>query len=147
MAEFDESKVINALHPEKVEIGKRYWFADTITSLKEFVEGDQQHGLVHILSNIRETAFPFEASATTNFALVYPYEEPSEELMSNRQMAEWVARGNGQYTSTHWTTVYTEHDYHKNYADDKVPDHYRICPWGSDEWVVPTVAIYERDCK
>ena len=25
MAQFDESKVINALHPEKVEVGKKYW--------------------------------------------------------------------------------------------------------------------------
>ena len=40
MAQFDESKVINTLHPEKAEIGKKYWYADNIASLKYYVERD-----------------------------------------------------------------------------------------------------------
>lgn len=41
MAEFDESKVINALHTDKAVIGKKYWFADDLISLKEIVEGNE----------------------------------------------------------------------------------------------------------
>lgn len=150
MAEFDESKVINGLHTDKAEVGKKYWFADNMTKLKGYIERDHRD-FVYVLGNIREDLdCPFAPSAidcAVFFAFVYPYEEPSEELMSNRQMAEWVTRGNGQYTSTYCDTAYTEHDYYKDYDDEKVPSKYRIRPWGSDEWVVPTVAIYERDCK
>lgn len=35
MAVFDESKVINALHKDKAEIGKKYWVSDNIVDLKK----------------------------------------------------------------------------------------------------------------
>lgn len=38
MAKFEESKVINALHPEKAEIGKRYWFSNDLIVLKKVVQ-------------------------------------------------------------------------------------------------------------
>ena len=38
MAKFNESKVINALHADKAEIGKRYWHADNLVRLKDDVE-------------------------------------------------------------------------------------------------------------
>ena len=40
MAQFDESKVINVLHPEKAKVGKKYWYSDSIMFLKEYVEQD-----------------------------------------------------------------------------------------------------------
>lgn len=38
--EFDESKVINTLHADKAVVGKKYFYADDISELKENVEGN-----------------------------------------------------------------------------------------------------------
>lgn len=41
MAKFEERKVINALHPEKAEVGKKYWCSDELLYLKEEVEKEK----------------------------------------------------------------------------------------------------------
>lgn len=149
MAEFDESKLITALHPEKAEVGKKYYFNDSLYLLKGTVEGETEIDTenVGILASVVDGVHPFEKMNGIFWEFIYPYEELPEELMSNRQFAEWIAKENGQYTAEHWNTIYTEHDYAKGHDEEKVPSDYRIRPWGSDEWVVPTVAIYLRDCK
>ena len=49
MAEFKEELVINALHTDKAEIGKKYWYADNIIELKRCVErNDNTKTLVSI---------------------------------------------------------------------------------------------------
>ena len=37
MAQFYESKVINALHLEKAEVGRKYWVSESIYNLKKYV--------------------------------------------------------------------------------------------------------------
>ena len=65
-------------------------------------------------------------------------------LMTHRQLAEWLARGYGQ---TKWNDDYIYTDlYYKNDWDD-IQTKALIRPWGSDKWIKPTVDIYERDCK
>lgn len=149
MAEFDESRIINALHPEKAEIGKKYWFADSLISLKECVERDCRNSVRTLGNTRKELFYPFGASEDTFYSFIYPYEEPRKKRMSNRQLAEWLTKGHGQYSSDRWSTVYTEHDYDKKCADEEVPEYFLICPWGfdSNNWLLPTEDIYLRDCK
>lgn len=72
-------------------------------------------------------------------------EEP--QLMTNRQLAEWLARGNGECTGKDSSLALTKYNYFKSGQNDPVPYSFRIRTWDSEEWILPTVDIYERDCK
>lgn len=145
MAQFDESKVINTLHPEKAEVGKQYWYADNIASLKWEVEQDCRDS-VGRLEDIYTESGLFEIGAV-RWYLLYPYEEPPKKRMTSRQLAEWLAKGNGQYTTESYGRVYVAYDYYKEKENNEVDRRIIIRPWDSEEWVEPTVDIYERDCK
>ena len=145
MPQFDESKVINTLHFEKAEIGKKYWYADNISSLKWEVERDFRERLGR-LEDIYTEGGLFEIGPG-RWYLLYPYEEPSKKRMSNRQLSGWLARGNGEYTSDTFACVHVEYSYSKARGNNEVDSNLKIHPWDSEEWIEPTVDIYERDCK
>lgn len=74
---------------------------------------------------------------------IKPKEEPVR--MTNRQLAEWVGKGNGEWLAV--MGVHSDFSYVKGKEDLEVSSDFLIRPWGSDDWVEPTVDIYERDCK
>jgi len=76
---------------------------------------------------------------------IKPEEKPKR--MTNRQLAEWLARGFGSWKTKRCPTVYMDISYPIFEEDTPVSDSFHIRPWGSDEWIEPTVDIYERDCK
>lgn len=84
-----------------------------------------------------------------NWHVFYYRVKPEEEKpvrMTNRQLAEWLAGNNGQVKS--WDSyIRTYRTYCQGEDDIFVREENSIRPWGSDEWIVPTVDIYERDCK
>lgn len=145
MPQFDESKVINALHFEKAEIGKKYWYADNIVSLKREVERGFKERLGRLEDIYAEIGL-FEIESV-RWYLLYPYEEPPKKRMTNRQIAEWLARGNGEYSRDTYDSAYTEYSYSKSERNNEVDSGVKIRSWNSEEWVEPTVDIYERDCK
>ena len=145
MAQFDESKVINTLHPEKAEVGKKYWYADNIANLKGVVEQDFRKRLGRLEDICTESGL-FEIGPG-RWYLLHPYEEPPKKRMTFRQLAEWLAKGNGQYTTEDYGRTYNAYDYYKEKENNEVDRRIIIRPWDSEEWVEPTVDIYERDCK
>ena len=76
---------------------------------------------------------------------IKPEEKPVR--MTNRQLAEWLARGFGSWKTRRSPTVYMDISYPIFEENTPVSDSFHIRPWGSDDWVEPTVDIYERDCK
>ena len=145
MPQFDESKVINALHFEKAEIGKKYWYADNIASLKREVERGFKERLGRLEDIYAEVGL-FEIESV-RWYLLYPYEESPKKRMTNRQIAEWLARGNGEYSRDAYDRSYAEYSYFKSERNNEVDSDMKIRSWDSEEWVEPTVDIYERDCK
>lgn len=144
MAEFDESKVINALHTDKAEVGKKYWFSDSISRLKERVEKDDIES-IRILTQADTRGFH---ALEYFWEFIYPYEEPPKPRMTYRQLAEWLAKGNGEYADSYvFKIAYFTYSYAVEDKDIAVADIIKIRPWDSEEWVEPTVDIYERDCK
>ena len=143
MAVFDESKVINALHPEKAEVGKKYWYSDSIVLLKKHVENNNS-SFVGEFDSVKSSYYFMTNGISWNF--LYPYEEPPKQRMTNRQLAEWLAKGNGEYRHVDDSYTYSYYVYDNRYANNEVYDRV-IRPWDSEEWVEPTVDIYERDCK
>lgn len=149
MAQFDESKVINTLHPEKAEVGKKYWYADNVAKLKYYVEQDRSNKLGELrYIDIEDNLFDISSGPGSGYwYLLYPYEEPPKKRMTNKQLTEWLAKGNGEYSRDSYERAYVEYFYYKSKRDNEVDSDIKICPWGSEEWVEPTVDIYERDCK
>lgn len=69
--------------------------------------------------------------------------------MTNLQLAEWLAKGCGlwKHSPSNSATVYYAYWVIEGKEGCFVEDNILIRPWGTDEWVRPTVAIYERDCR
>lgn len=147
MAEFKEELVINALHTDKAEVGKKYYFADDLVALKDKVEKSYCKDILISITNKRSTPFCKEHGGL--WKLLYPYEEPPKKRMTYRQLAEWMAKGNGEYTDSQ--NKYCMPMYAISYAeerrDEPIWENCVIRPWDSEDWIEPTVDIYERDCK
>lgn len=76
--------------------------------------------------------------------------KPQEEKpvrMTNRQLAEWVGKGNGEWSAVMLAGTHSDFGYIKGKEDTPVELDLLIRPWGSDDWVEPIVDIYNRDCK
>lgn len=69
--------------------------------------------------------------------------EKPKKLMTNRQLAELMAKGYGELRYRHNLLVKTHFRYDIN-NEDKPKNDVVIRPWGSDEWLEPTVDIYEE---
>lgn len=148
MVQFDESKVINALHTEKAEVGKKYYVSDRLVDLRMDITNGSSSPLILIYIREEDDCYPFICNNMCCYQFLYPYEEPSEQGMTNLQIAEWLAKGNGQWKYKSKTEMYVCTEYMYDIGNEnKQPKNIVIRPWGSDKWVKPTVAIYERDCK
>lgn len=145
MAKFDESKVINALHTDKAEVGKRYWFADHILTLKKVAEGNANNNLYELTGIDKNYDYCFKADDGSEWEFLYPYEEPPKQRMTPQMLSEWLAKGNGQCKHKREHLLCTVYSYYEH--KDELDKNIVIRPWDSEEWVEPTVDIYERDCK
>lgn len=146
MAKFDESKVINALHKDKAEVGKIYWFADFIDSLEGKVERGDACFAYKLTDIDKRGGCCFHVDGSP-YALIYPYEEPPKQRMTRGQLMEWLSKGFGLFRYDNGRCFVAlvgvlEEDLNEECAKDIL-----IRPWDSDEWIDPTVDIYLRDCK
>lgn len=73
--------------------------------------------------------------------------KPEASRMTYRQLAEWLAKGNGEGTTTLSEDIATIITYPKDKESTYVIPEYKIRRWGSDEWIEPTVDVYMEDCK
>ena len=146
MAQFDESKVINALHTDKAEVGKKYWYSDNLKLLKKHVEENDSECVGELKSVEEGEIFCyFYIEKKCAWELLYPYEEPQKQRMTIRQLEEWLAKGNGERKYNNSICNYWI--YNSNNEYDEVSEDIHIRTWDSDEWIEPTMDIYERDCK
>lgn len=72
-------------------------------------------------------------------------EEPKSRRMTYRERSEWIAKGNGQMATKNGNAVCSSG--YELGDDDKECDDCLIRRWDSDEWIEPTVDVYEADCK
>lgn len=72
--------------------------------------------------------------------------ELATKRMTYLQLAEWLAKGNGQQSSTECSIRYTYQEVVKGEENNEVPADYVIRRWGSEEWIAPTADVYFNDC-
>ncbi len=67
------------------------------------------------------------------------------QRMTYRQLAEWLAKGNGQCKTGYVACTQLGYDCVDEKDTMEVRDEYKIRPWGSDEWIEPTVDVYNEE--
>lgn len=72
---------------------------------------------------------------------------PMSSRMTYRQLAEWLAKGNGQCKTSDVAVTHLGYDNIDEKDNRELPDEYKIRPWGSDEWIEPTFDVYSEDCE
>lgn len=73
--------------------------------------------------------------------------QDKDTTMTHHELAEWLAKGNGQYRHRDTNAEFSQWIVIEYEEDLAVDDNLLIRPWGTDEWIKPTVEIYRRDCK
>lgn len=125
-------------------IGKEGAFSDT---LKRIIECPMQGWKSSLTKVEEEKSCPFNGKGLCSFQFFRPILEDEEELMTNRQLAEWVAKGYGEYTHEDGGITSLALVYYKGEEDNSVSSTTLIRRWKDTEWSKPTRDIYEEDCK
>jgi len=136
----------------KKYIGKEGVFGDYLWEISEYPELEVSGRLIEAVGTglfpfIRQYEDSEGENRRTKFQFFRPILE-EDERMTNRQLSEWLAKGNGEMTlENNDSYIYTEKVHFKGDADKPVRDDVIIRRWRDTEWSKPTKAIYEEDCK
>lgn len=68
-------------------------------------------------------------------------------LMTNYELAQWLAFGFGQKRNSPDAQVRMFHNYFPEQEDEEVDNKLRIRRWGDDAWVRPTQDIFYEDTE
>ena len=150
--EYDETRVYTAKDADKLKVGSKVIVADTLAELKlklRNIDDILVFNLIGIGSETDEYRFETINDGFNDdvWQLAYLISEPEEsKYMSYRQLAEWLAKGNGQsrYKKGSPTTGFMYDYEHEN---KQLTEDFEIRSWGSDEWIEPTADVYLKDCK
>ena len=64
--------------------------------------------------------------------------DKGSELATNRELAKWLAHGNGQLHTSGFCSVWTAFSYDIGHDDDACSKFIRVRKWGDTEWHKPT---------
>ena len=64
--------------------------------------------------------------------------DTGSELATNREIAKWLAQGNGQYKVSGGSSLWTEHHYDIGQDDDACSKFILVRKWDYTEWHEPT---------
>ena len=64
--------------------------------------------------------------------------DKGSELATNRELAKWLAQGNGQYKVSGGEWIWTEHHYTTEQDDDACSKFIKVRKWCDKEWHEPT---------
>lgn len=135
-------KIYTYENRNEAEIGKRYVFSDVYSEIYKVPE----YKVHSELKEVNDNLCPFKNDCGASYQFIREVIEEKPVLMTYRQLAEWLAKGNGQYKYD-TALLFSCLSYECVNEHDAVRKNIRIRRWDSDEWVVPTVEIYERDCR
>lgn len=83
-------------------------------------------------------------SLSWNHAYPLEWNKKPKKRMTYRQLARWMANGNGEYINKH-KFICTAIGYDSCKGDEQVESAIKVRKWGSDEWIEPTTDLLE-DC-
>lgn len=126
----------------KAFIGKKGVFSNNLCLIEE----NPKHCDTLILKEIEGgSTYPFTGGPDDIYQFFRPILE-EDKLMTQRQLAEWLANGNGEFSYETSSLTFNYWQYSKGDEDKPVGNYFRIRHWRDTEWSKPTRAIYEEDC-
>ena len=99
------------------------------------------------LIEVEDNDYPFRNEERVHFQFIREVIEEEPALMTNRQLAEWLAKGNGQmkfeesFVCSKNLYVYPYDVYDIEKENDAVKGNVRIRLWDSDEWIVREIEM------
>ena len=138
-------EVLDYTTASKAVVGKQYILGDYLRLLQETPQDYLPEKLCEVCE---QNSNPFVNYAGCAFQFCREVIE-EEFLMTNRQLAEWCSEGKGlwKHSPSNSGTVYHYYWFLEPDMNKEVPNNIVIMAKSSDEWVKPTVDIYNRDCK
>ena len=134
-------------------VGKKVVGTDYFSEVVSFGKELNRIPIIYTLREVIEGNFPFSVLRESvenrvgdefQFMREIIEEDEDEALMTNRQLAEWLGRGFGQYK---YNNIHNSgYSYFLEDETKEVIEDVLVRSWGSDEWIKPTKKIYERDC-
>ena len=64
--------------------------------------------------------------------------DTGSELATNRELAKWLALGNGQIHFSGGTSIWMEYFYDIGHDEEACPNTIKVRKWGDKEWQAPT---------
>ena len=64
--------------------------------------------------------------------------KPDNKFATHRELAEWLAKGHGQYMFTNSVMYHGSFIYEDSHDNVPLPDDIRVRKWGDNEWYEPT---------
>lgn len=65
-------------------------------------------------------------------------EETSEQLLTNEQFSEWLARGNGVFRAAQGSKSRTVYNFREEHANDFIDSNIMVRRWCDTKWYTPT---------
>lgn len=86
------------------------------------------------------------SSDTVSWKHAYPIEwnKKPRKRMTNRQLAMWIAKGNGEYINEH-KYICAAIGYESCKGGEQVESVIKVRKWGSEEWIEPTTDLLDVD--
>lgn len=135
--EFDRSRVYTAVNADEVKPGSKVFVADDIAELRQRVE-DNTGKYSETLNAVNPDDCTYRFATDNSYALCYLVSEPNKpRRMTNKELARWLAQGNGQWKGRAANTIGISYSY--GLDDYDVPDSIMIRGWDEAEWREPFV--------
>lgn len=77
----------------------------------------------------------------------YRIKPKESNRMTYRQLAEWLAKGNGQLRPYEKACLFINMVCATDKNNKEVPSSFRLLRWDSDEWIEPALDVYLEDCR
>lgn len=137
---------------DDILIGKKVFFADGIENLKMIVENENNiafnnYGPVK-LNDLESSNHPF-IDDSTGYEWTFVYYDPSYvkvdkgSVVTERDLAKWLARGKGEWTKSSSFDSSTSFKYLKEYGNYPIDGRILIRRWDDEEWVKPSKEYME----
>lgn len=121
--------------------GKYGYFADSIEDLIKYVTNDVKRYYGSLSTRISENGgYPFVKKENDSYYRFF-YQGPDSIIVTYRELAKWLATGNGQVRSSTGRRISMGYTigciYHMDYDNEPVKD-ILVRNWEDDEWHEPT---------
>lgn len=135
---FHVENAYSAINADEVKVGSLGFFADNLESLVREVCNENATPTRLVGLNPRCASTRFMSSTDSSWVLFYLVEAPKETLCTRRELANWLAHGNGEYILTNTAVPSANYCYAATCGDKPVQDNCRVRRWEDEDWHVPT---------